>query len=68
MMSRIGPVPAGFKTSPILTFICMVKLWFQYFEYYPYIQMWQYTLLCGVGTKPVGHLMKYDLLQWKVAN
>ena len=29
--------------------------------------MWQYMLLCGVGAKPVAHLMKYHLLQWKVA-
>ena len=33
------------------------------FEYYPYIQMWQYMLMCGV----VAHLMKYHLLQWEVA-
>ena len=42
----------------------MVKLWFECFEYYPYIQMW---LLCGVGAKPVAHLMQYHLLQWEVA-
>ena len=24
-------------------------------------------LLCGVGAKPVAHLMQYNLLQWKVA-
>ena len=29
--------------------------------------MWQYMLLCGVGTKPVTHLMQYHLLQWEVA-
>ena len=23
--------------------------------------------LCGVGAKPVDHLMQYHLLQWKVA-
>ena len=23
---------------------CMVKLWFEFFEYYPYIQMWQYNV------------------------
>ena len=34
----------------------MVKLWFECFEYYPYIQ-----------TKPVTHLMQYHLLQWEVA-
>ena len=55
------------KTSPILIFICMVKFWFEWFEYYPYIQMWEYMLLCGVGAKPVAHLMQYHLLQWEVA-
>ena len=35
------------------------------FEYYPYIQMWQHMLLCGVRPKPVAHL--YHLLQWEVA-
>ena len=45
----------------------MVELWFEYFEYYPYIQMWQDMLLCGVGAKPVAHLMQYHLLQWEVA-
>ena len=29
--------------------------------------MWQYMLLCGVGAKPVAHLMKYHLLKWEVA-
>ena len=29
--------------------------------------MWQYILLCGVGAKPVAHLMQYHLLQWEVA-
>ena len=24
-------------------------------------------LMCGVGAKPVAHLMKYHLLQWEVA-
>ena len=24
-------------------------------------------LLCGVGAKPVAHLMQYHLLQWEVA-
>ena len=24
-------------------------------------------LVCGVGAKPVAHLMKYHLLQWEVA-
>ena len=24
-------------------------------------------LVCGVGAKPVAHLMKYQLLQWEVA-
>ena len=45
----------------------MVKLWFECFEYYPYIQMWQYMLVCGVGakwSKPVTH---FHLLQWEVA-
>ena len=45
----------------------MVELWFECFEYYPYIQMWQYMLLCGVVAKPVAHLMQYHLLQWEVA-
>ena len=45
----------------------MVELWFASFEYYPYIQMWQYMLLCGVGAKPVAHLTQYHLLQWEVA-
>ena len=29
--------------------------------------MWQYMLLCGVGAKPVAHLMQYHLLKWEVA-
>ena len=29
--------------------------------------MWQYMILCGVGAKPVAHLMQYHLLQWGVA-
>ena len=29
--------------------------------------MWQYMLLCGVGAKPVAHLMQHHLLQWEVA-
>ena len=33
----------------------MVELWFANFEYYPYIQMWQHMLLCGVRAKPVAH-------------
>ena len=45
----------------------MVELWFECFEYYPYIQTWQYMLLRGVGAKPVAHLMQYHLLQWEVA-
>ena len=45
----------------------MVELWFASFEYYPYIQMWQHMLLCGVQAKPVAHLMQYHLLQWEVA-
>ena len=47
--------------------ICMVELWFGCFEYYPDIQIWQYMILCGVGAKPVAHLMQYHLLQWEVA-
>ena len=47
--------------------LCMVELWFECFEYYPYIQMRQYMLICGVGAKPVNHLMQYHLLQWEVA-
>ena len=38
----------------------MVWIWF-------YIQMYQYMLLCGIGAKPVAHLMQYHLLQWEVA-
>ena len=44
------------------------QLQFECFEYYPYIQMWQYMLLCGVGVKPVAHLMQYHMLQWEIAN
>ena len=29
--------------------------------------MWQYMLLCGVGAKPVAHLIEYHVLQWEVA-
>ena len=29
--------------------------------------MWQYMLTCGVGAKPVTHLMQYHLLQLEVA-
>ena len=29
--------------------------------------MWQYMLLCGVGAKPVAHLMQYHLLKWEAA-
>ena len=29
--------------------------------------MWQYMLSCGVGAKPVAHLIQYHLLQWEVA-
>ena len=43
-----------------MIFICMVELW------YPYIQMWQYMLLCRVGAKPVAHLIQYHPLQWEV--
>ena len=45
----------------------MADLWLANFEYYPYIQMWQHMLLCGVWAKPVAHLMQYHLLQWEVA-
>ena len=44
----------------------MVELCFGCFEYYPYIQMLQYILLCGIGAKPVAHLIQYHLLQWEV--
>ena len=47
--------------------LCTVELWFDCFEYYPYIQMWKYMLICGVGAKPVTHLMQYHLLQLEVA-
>ena len=49
-----------------LYLFCMVKLWFECFEYYPYIHMWQYILMCSVWAKPVAHMMKYHLLQWEV--
>ena len=45
----------------------MVELWFECFKYYRYIHMWQCVLICGVGAKPVAHLIKYHLLQWEVA-
>ena len=45
----------------------MAELWLASFDYYPHIQMWQHMLLCGVGAKPVAHLMQYHLLQWEVA-
>ena len=45
----------------------MVKLCFQCFKYYPYIQMWQYMLKYGVRVKSVAHFMKHHLLQWEVA-
>ena len=47
--------------------LCMVELWFECFEHYTYIQMWQYMLICGVGAKSVTHLMQTQLLQWEVA-
>ena len=46
------------RLLPLLYSFCMVQLWFECFEYYPYIQMWQYMLMCGVGVKPVAHFMK----------
>ena len=55
------------KLFPFLYSFCMVELWFECFEYYPHIQMWQYMLMYGVGPKPVAHLMKYHLLQCEVA-
>ena len=45
----------------------MAELWFECLEYYIYIQMWQYMLICGVGAKPLTHLMQHHLLQWEVA-
>ena len=45
----------------------MVKICFECFEYYTYIQMWQYMLLSEVGAKSVAHLMQYHVLQWEVA-
>ena len=45
----------------------MVVLWLGCFEYYPYIEMQQYIVLCGIGAKPVAHLIQYHLSQWKVA-
>ena len=44
--------------------LCMVELWFECIEYYPYIWMCQYMLIYGVGAKPVTNLMQYHLLQW----
>ena len=47
----------------------MAELFFGCFEYYPSIQKWQYIqgmLMCGVGEKPVAHLMKFHLLQWEL--
>ena len=29
--------------------------------------MWQYMLICGVGAKPVTHLMQYHMLKWEDA-
>ena len=29
--------------------------------------MWQCMLICGIGAKPVTHLMQYHRLQWEVA-
>ena len=29
--------------------------------------MWQHMLICGVGAKPVAHLMQYHLLLWEFA-
>ena len=52
---------------PFLYSFCMVKLWFECFEYYQYIQMWQYMLICGDGAKSVTHLMQYYLLQSELA-
>ena len=53
------------RVLPFLYFIyhifCTVELWLECFEHYPYIQMWQYMLMCGEGAKPVAHLMKYHL-------
>ena len=37
------------RLLPFLYSFCMVELWFECFEYYPYIQMWQYLLIRGVG-------------------
>ena len=54
------------KLLPFLYLFCMVELWFECFEYYPYTQIWQCMLMCGVGAKPVAH-SKYHLLQWEVA-
>ena len=48
----------------------MAELWFGCFEYYPCIQKWQcikLVLICGVGEKPVVHLMKFHLFQWELA-
>ena len=46
------------RLLPCLYSFCIVELWFECFEYYPYIQMWQYMLICGVGARPVAHWMK----------
>ena len=47
--------------------LCRVELWFECFEYYPYIQMLQYMLIYGFRARPVTYLMQYHLLQWGVA-
>ena len=47
----------------------MVELWFECFEHgitHTY-RCEQHMLICGVGAKPVTHLMQYHLLQWEVA-
>ena len=46
--------------------LCIVEVWFECFEYYGYIQMWQYILICGVRAKPLTHLMQYHQLQREV--
>ena len=55
------------RLFPFFYLFWVVELWFECVEYYPYIQMWQCMLMCGVAAKPVAHMMKYHLLQWEDA-
>ena len=73
--ANIGPMAECYQGTsltggPPLAAICQQMLWFGCFEYYPYIQNWQFIqlmLMCGASAKPVAHLMKLHQLQWEVA-